>query len=413
MAANFFVIGKTQWADACKLGMNPAIAFLVLARGTGGDNITTSWSAEAVRKTAGIAWVRANDAIEILEKARLVSRPPKKSGRPSRKLSFPKDQDKDAVLWLPNSLVDGVGGKSSPIERLRQTQNVAYLQSFVDLYGEHNLVGECGLSRGLVWQKFSRTHVFDYGQFRFYGFSSGGSTCYSKGPLERFHVGKKPEGEYPSWTFLHTLERLGLLEVVHYVAEGDSSDAELKHALTGDELADEVKAALDGVIERFEGEWQAKKVESRGFDYVIPAPVTTRPLPSSGSTGWFIALGRRSRQHGGRPTWRHANATSPSTRPSQRAICIRQSPPSWHFFHHIIDIKDLSRLYQGSIKVDSKNVDPTHRKAPPFNGRRYKKRAYAHARARSGKKWGFKRKVGNVAARPATVTRKPWSVHLA
>jgi hypothetical protein len=269
MAANIFAIGKTQWAAACRLGMNPAIAFLVLARGTGGDNSTTSWGAEAVRKNAGIAWVRANDAIEILEKNRLVSRAPK-TGRPSRKLSFPKD--KDAVLWLPNSLVDGVGDKSSPIERLRRTQNVAYLQSFVDLYGEHNLASEGGLPRALVWKKFSRTHVFDYGQFRFYGFSSGEGTCYSNGPLERFKVDKKPEGEYPSWTFLHTLERLGLLEVVHYVAEGDSSDSELKHALTGDEGADEVKAALAGVIEKFDGEWQAKKAESRCFDYVIPTP---------------------------------------------------------------------------------------------------------------------------------------------
>lgn len=269
MAANFFAIGKAQWAEACKLGMNPAIAFLVLARGTGGDNSTTSWSAEAVRKNTGIAWVRADDAIKVLEKNRLASRAPK-TGRPSRKLSFPKDED--AVLWLPNSLVDGVGGKSSPIERLRRTQNVAYLQSFVDLYGEHNLASECGLPRALVWQRFYRAHVFDHGQFRFYGFSSGGSSCYSKGPLERFQVDKKPEGEYPSWAFLETLERLGILEVVHYVAEGDSSDSELKHALTGDELADEVKAALDGVIERFEGAWQAKKVESRSFDYVIPAP---------------------------------------------------------------------------------------------------------------------------------------------
>ena len=270
MAANFFAIGKTQWAEACKLGMNAAIAFLVLARGAGGDNSTTSWGAEAVRKNTGIAWVRANDAIGILVKNRLVSQPPKKTGRPSRKLSFPKD--KEAVLWLPNSLVDGVGGKSSPIERLRRSQNVAYLQSFVDLYGEHNLASEGGLPRALVWEKFSRTHVFDHGQFRFYGFSSGGSSCYSKGPLERFKAEKAPEGEYPSWAFLHTIERLGLLEVVHYVAEGDSSDSELKHALIGDESADEVKAALDGVIEKFEEGWQAKKVESRCFDYVIPTP---------------------------------------------------------------------------------------------------------------------------------------------
>lgn len=270
MAANFFAIGKAQWAAACTLGINPAVAFLVLARGAGGDNSTTSWSAEAVRKSVGVAWARAQAAIEILEQNRLVSRPPRKTGRPSRKLSFPKDMDD--VLWLPNALVDGVGGQSSPIERLRRTQNVAYLQTYVELYGEQNMVRDGGLPRDLVSQKFSRSPVFDTGQFRFYGFVQEPATCHTKGPLRRFRTDQKPEGEYPSWTFLNTLERLGLLEVVHYVAEGDSPESELKHALIGDEVADEVKAALDVVIERFEGGWQAKKVESLGFDYVIPAP---------------------------------------------------------------------------------------------------------------------------------------------
>ena len=38
MAGNFFAIGKPQWQAACKLGLNPAVAFLVLAVTSAGES---------------------------------------------------------------------------------------------------------------------------------------------------------------------------------------------------------------------------------------------------------------------------------------------------------------------------------------------------------------------------------------
>jgi hypothetical protein len=35
----FFAVDRRAWARACGLGMNAAVAYLVLARGTGGDNL--------------------------------------------------------------------------------------------------------------------------------------------------------------------------------------------------------------------------------------------------------------------------------------------------------------------------------------------------------------------------------------
>jgi hypothetical protein len=54
----FFVIWPDTWAAVCNLGLNEAVAYLVLAQGTAGNNRTTSWSAESLHKYTGIAWVR-------------------------------------------------------------------------------------------------------------------------------------------------------------------------------------------------------------------------------------------------------------------------------------------------------------------------------------------------------------------
>jgi hypothetical protein len=59
----FFAIDARIWAKVTTAGMNEAVAYLVLACGTGHDNKSTSWSTNAVMKDAGIGWVRAKDAI--------------------------------------------------------------------------------------------------------------------------------------------------------------------------------------------------------------------------------------------------------------------------------------------------------------------------------------------------------------
>lgn len=52
----FFAVDCRCWAMACGIGINAAIAYLVLARGTGRDNRTTVWSAHAVENNTMIPW---------------------------------------------------------------------------------------------------------------------------------------------------------------------------------------------------------------------------------------------------------------------------------------------------------------------------------------------------------------------
>src|SRR5271154_4707137 len=68
----FFAIDSGIWAKLTAAGMNEAVAYLVLACGTGRDNRTTSWSSQALHNYAGISWENGRAAIERLAKRGLI-----------------------------------------------------------------------------------------------------------------------------------------------------------------------------------------------------------------------------------------------------------------------------------------------------------------------------------------------------
>lgn len=68
---SFFAVDRRTWAVACSLGMNEAVSHLVMARGTGPDMRTTSWSVLAIEKRTRMGRHRAKDAIARLEGAGL------------------------------------------------------------------------------------------------------------------------------------------------------------------------------------------------------------------------------------------------------------------------------------------------------------------------------------------------------
>jgi hypothetical protein len=68
----FFAIDRRAWARVCTLGLNTAVAYLVLGCGTGGDNRTTKWSDQAIRKYAGLSRGRTDKAMADLKASGLV-----------------------------------------------------------------------------------------------------------------------------------------------------------------------------------------------------------------------------------------------------------------------------------------------------------------------------------------------------
>jgi hypothetical protein len=85
--SGFFAVDRRAWAEVCGLGMNAAVTYLVLARGTGGDNRTSKWSTKAVELRTGISRSRAKEAITRLEQAGMIWRDPdSKPDHPKYKL---------------------------------------------------------------------------------------------------------------------------------------------------------------------------------------------------------------------------------------------------------------------------------------------------------------------------------------
>jgi hypothetical protein len=236
----FFAVDARTWARVCTLGANPAAAYIVLARGTGPDNRTSSWSVNAVERYTGLSRGRARDALAQLKAAGVVretrgstfprydlvpaaelpeSRPtpspyhrmvldkvtrgeqprgPSSNGR--RRAASSERQYADELVtqgwlicrdggyapaaataapdwvWLPNVLADGANGHPSPIELVRQTADALTVRLLVDCYSAHHLAEDGGLSRRYLWQAHPREHVGQRGAYVVWGFGRGVTT---------------------------------------------------------------------------------------------------------------------------------------------------------------------------------------------------------------------------------------------
>lgn len=258
----FFAVGRPQWAAACEVGLNAATALLVMARGTGRDNATTSWSSNAVENHTGLAWTRGRTAIEGLVDAKIIT-VIQAGARPRYKLSKPDTIDE--LIWLPNELVTGAGKEPPPVRRLRQRGDVDLLRLLVELYGEHELSGDGGLPRTMVRGAYERERICGWGPYTVYGFDRDDGSATSIGPLKRYWSGD----ECTVWTPLQALMQMGLLHAVRYLAESAEHDAELIVALSGDGLAQRVSDAAYDLAERLpEGFRQA----AEQFEFTFPVP---------------------------------------------------------------------------------------------------------------------------------------------
>ena len=230
---DFFQIDLRIWPVVCDLSMNAAVAYLVLARFSSGDNATTKASVNAVETYTGISRGRARKAIDSLIQAGIVRRDagganPKYCLLPAEKVRgtgvkeksarkpmtikqqpvyelvknglqpegldrqqahgltykgwLTKDNNSDFHIcdetvkretnwiWLPNELVSGAAGEKPAIELVRQTQDVMTLRLLVDFYNAQNLREDGGISRIFTYQIYERKKVGQQAQYVIWGF---------------------------------------------------------------------------------------------------------------------------------------------------------------------------------------------------------------------------------------------------
>jgi hypothetical protein len=247
---DIFAIDRRIWARVCDLGVNAAIGFLVIARGTGGDNRTTSWSVNAIEKYTSISRPRAVVAVKALIADKLLT-VLKEGKRPQYRIASPDEvpsiklsakeraEFKPELIWFPNSIVDGLADETPPIEILRQSQNIHAVRMFGNFYFTQDLANDSGCewrkNRG-IYRTFERVELGSRGEYVVWGFpkSSLSAGYYSFIATEhRNHTDEKGDkAKWDSfWVALRVLTDSGLLQIVHHLVDGDDSDSEIVHPL--------------------------------------------------------------------------------------------------------------------------------------------------------------------------------------
>lgn len=285
----FFAIDRRSWAKACALGLNEAVAYLVLACFSQRDNTTTAASVHAVETYTGIARGRAGAAIEgligrgLVRRLRDGTRPlyaliPFADAQRARENTELLEHERTIVerirtgdelngrsergyarslaergwleeragrffaagiagpewIWLPNTMVTGAASEAPPVELLRQTRDVMTLRLFVDFYFAQNLREDGGISRRILWRRYERERLGERAQYTVWGFRRPGTWVDWNSPVTKPHrreptPEEKAANKTPAVDFfarLTVLETLHLVDWVPYLFEGDDAPAE-------------------------------------------------------------------------------------------------------------------------------------------------------------------------------------------
>ncbi|WP_417276131.1 hypothetical protein [Castellaniella sp.] len=266
----FFAVGLDEWRVACDLGLTAACSFLVLACGTGRDNSTTSWAANAVQTYAGISWVRAKPAIDQLIGAALVQAV-SKTKKPRYKLKIGTER-----IWLPKSIIVPLGGEIPALHRIRQAQDVMLLRLFVELYYAQNLAADGGLSREVYCRQFEKTVFTESSEFVFLGFDAESncvtwSTDVTAAHRVEVSEAERRDGKNEGHVFfkrIQTLRDMGLLEYSVCILESTDKDAEILFPVHGpEEWEREMMEVGQDLAEQLLPDWQVDRCPHK---YLVP-----------------------------------------------------------------------------------------------------------------------------------------------
>jgi hypothetical protein len=309
------------------LGLNAAVAYLVLARFTAHDQVTTKAGVQAIEVRTGISRARARQAIEKLEDAGLVSKAnaqltrritsaralPKAVLAPELEFALcrcearlplsdadiqrledarsagavirngdtyiaaPKVTETPDCIWLPNTLIDGAAGEASPVEFVRQATDPLLLRLLVDMYHAHNLASDGGVHWQAIRQSYRRTEMGDWRSYKVWGFEPESVTYFPASRLVSNQLRGVDHQEGGMGTalyrqsldeFLHRFEalaRMGLFEIVPHLVEADTEEAEVIYPY-GLETGEEPEKMLAAAIQNTAHAmvWDARFKRARG-----------------------------------------------------------------------------------------------------------------------------------------------------
>jgi DNA-binding Lrp family transcriptional regulator len=281
----FFAVNKDNFYNACNLGLNAGIAYLVIASGTGGSNTVSSWSCNAIERRTGISRSRAKKAVLKLVENNVIKQT--KSGtNPQYRLMDGrkvKTLSSDHVIWLPNGIVQSVMDETSPLERIRQTQDNMCLRLFVDLYAEQNLIEDGGVSRNVTFDHYEKLDLGRCSQYNVYGFRSDnqvmtwGTETTKVHRRESLTDEEKEQGKNKGIDFFKrfgALKDAGIVSMVPHLFDSDTDEAEIIHSLGDDtEMEQKITQAANCAARNMITDSQLNRAHEMGFcEYLVPIP---------------------------------------------------------------------------------------------------------------------------------------------
>lgn len=285
-----FIISMSEWEKLFHFAMlqktdSEAIrvmtAYLVLVRGSGVDNVTTSWSSQSIRTYTGISPEPSKRAINLLAELGFI-KIVKQGRKPSYKITLSKKKSKNNnsdILFIPNNIVTGAADEVPPLKRLVQYQDPYVLYLFIRLYGFQDkyldvvnpdiassvinpddkeaieIYNESNLLK--VWALDKYPTMTGKYKTDFYDFAQHSNADYA------FFDKSNQHGS--PFVFLDALQSLNLLHTVIYVCNGDqaSSADELEYICFANnglqrnyikaiaELADEKELGLSDRLDEY------------------------------------------------------------------------------------------------------------------------------------------------------------------
>jgi hypothetical protein len=234
--SDFFAIEAPAWNKACDASFHAAAAYLIMARGTGGDQRTTAWSAHSIERYTIISRSQAKAAIAELITAGLV-RQDKGGKRPVYYL-LPQATEPDWI-WLPNAIVDGAGDEKPPVALLVEAYSATALRLFVELYHAHDLPSHGGIPKTMLWRTYRRERIGECGPCVVWGFEEESTVASGKAPFvhltgkwEKLEDGTTQDTAWRRfWDALNLLTMTGLLYPVAHVAASEGPDSPILHPL--------------------------------------------------------------------------------------------------------------------------------------------------------------------------------------
>ena len=285
---HFFGLHFPTFVRACQLGINHAVTYLILARGTQADNRTTTWSTNSVESHTRLSRIKARACISEMIESKLIEHVGGTKNRPVRTL-FPSpvpksvnangdtlDDESEAIMrdlplrdagrtetliskltemakdgwveeidgqwhtskdvmitrpkteltWLPNSLVDGLEGRVPPIEILRQTQCPWTLCLLVALYSHQELTFSQGISHSVLYEKYTRKKLGEFREFDHYEFTRDDTTVSEFAKIVHLFE-NSPSGRPLAEQFFEAIDllcRLGLVSFIPHLFDGPDGE---------------------------------------------------------------------------------------------------------------------------------------------------------------------------------------------